>query len=226
MHALVGLPRLLAAYATSAGVITLAVLVIDLVHFGRVPAGYWGWTGEIWGAISKGMFVAASLFTLGETALFPWACRRWPVRLWIPDIDGRWSGDLESNWAQVSARLKGDYPVAGQPTQLVPVSVVIKARLLSVNMRLEADSRYSNSDTIAVSVSCHGAAGTLRLAYVYENHTPNPEQTDSGHHFGAGYVDLLDRGDTQSFEGNYWTNRNWTKGLNTAGRIVLRRKME
>jgi hypothetical protein len=225
MYAVIGLPRLLTAYATSAGMVTFAILIFDTLCLHKTPSGF-GWVGEIWGGIGKGMSVAAFLFGLGETAIFPWVCRLRLISRWIPDINGRWTGSLDSNWAQISARISGENPAAAKPTQAVPINVTIKARLFSVSMTLESVSQYSYSETVTVSVLKHGAADTLRLAYIYENHTPQPEPTDSGHHFGAAYLDLFGRGNLQSLEGNYWTNRNWTKGLNTAGRIVLQRKCD
>jgi hypothetical protein len=224
MYALLGLPRLLGVYASLAGVVTVIVLLFDLAYMSRVPAAYPGWFSETWGAASKGMSAAAFLFGLGQTPVFPWACRLPLIRHILPDISGRWVGGTESNWPQISARIKADNQAAPPETQITPVSVTIKARLLSVGMTLESDTRYSNSETIAVSVLKHGAKDGVRLAYIYENYTPHPEPTDSGHHYGAACVDLFVRNGHQSLEGNYWTNRNWEKGLNTAGRIILRRE--
>src|ERR1700720_315828 len=48
MYAVIGLPRLLTAYATSAGMVTFAILIFDTLCLHRTPSGF-GWVGEIWG---------------------------------------------------------------------------------------------------------------------------------------------------------------------------------
>lgn len=223
MYALLGLRRLLGAYATLAGVVTVVILLFDFAYMSKVPTAFPGWWREIWGGASTGTSLTALLFALGETPLFPWICRLSLIGQIFPDVDGRWVGYTESNWPQIAARINGDGQAAAPAVQRTPVTVIVKARLVRVHLTLESDTHYSKSQTIAVTVMKHGADDCVRFAYIYENYTSKPETTDSGHHYGAACVDLFNRNGSQCLDGNYWTNRNWMKGLNTAGRIVLSR---
>ncbi len=63
----------------------------------------------------------------------------------------------------------------------------------------------------------------LVVFYIYESHVSAPKNTDSDRHLGAARVTVPLEGRPVVLEGNYWTDRNWNLGLNTAGRIRLRR---
>ena len=84
-------------------------------------------------------------------------------------------------------------------------------------MFLDTKDSYSNSRTILAGVAKDPVSERCRLIYVYENTTPDPEQTDTEFHLGAAVLTLKDENGEGVLEGPYWTNRNWTKGLNTAG---------
>ena len=65
--------------------------------------------------------------------------------------------------------------------------------------------------------------GDVKLYYIYANHTPEPVASDSSHHFGAAYVDFAGQGKNMKASGLYWSNRNWTRGWNTAGKTEWER---
>lgn len=65
--------------------------------------------------------------------------------------------------------------------------------------------------------------GAIELNYSYHNVTLNPEVTDSGCHYGSARVEVHEEDKCITLEGVYWTNRNWNKGLNTAGMIFFKR---
>lgn len=61
------------------------------------------------------------------------------------------------------------------------------------------------------------------LTYVYEQFDPGPiAVTDTKNHYGAGH--LIYNAKQDQFAGEYWTQRNGDRGLNTAGTLVLRRR--
>jgi len=83
---------------------------------------------------------------------------------------------------------------------------------------------YSNSKTISVRVTRDHEDSAVRLYYLYENTTLKPLDSDSDRHYGAACLDLKEMDSGQAYlEGVYWTNRNWHKALNTAGKITLKR---
>lgn len=102
-----------------------------------------------------------------------------------------------------------------------PIKVTIEADLFRVIMRLETLDNYSVSRTLVAQPQRGGPLSRPRLLYIYKNETAVPVNSDASQHLGAAYLEVS--ADGQSLEGTYWTARSWTKGLNTAGRIELKR---
>lgn len=177
-----------------------------------------GW----WKIASGAVSLTAIIVTLiGQTRLFLWVCGLPILKKWFPPIDGNWTASLESNWPSIQQR-----PVLGSsPVLLAPVSASVQviARLFYIRMNLESDNRYSASKTIFVQAARDAEDGSVRLHYIYRNSTMRPEFTDGDAHYGAGYLDVKVNNGEVWLEGVYWTNRNWHRGLNTAGKITLRR---
>lgn len=186
---------------------------------GGLPLVWWFWTSLSTGATAGALI----LFGLGSTGFFPKLCRLRPLCGMFPDLDGTWSGTLESNWPLISAQLPG--PSASSSTIPVPAALKVKARLLSIHLSLETDSRYSDSETVLVGINKSGGDVPC-LTYVYRNRTPRPVPTDSGDHHGAARLELRDEDGVPTLRGVYWTDRNWQKGLNTAGVAVFRKSKE
>lgn len=219
VYQLFGAATLLRVYATVVG---LVALVAFLVRSDSMPTDILSLLRWLWAPMATGIAATTLLTLLGQTSLFPAVCRLGLLRKVLPDLDGTWEGTLESNWPQIAARLPHAVPVAGK---LMPVlaTVRIKARLLSVSMTLDAHSKYSSSDTVLVGLERHGAGEGTCLTYVYANRTAKPEGTDSSDHLGAARLHLNDDGGVLTLRGPYWTNRNWQKGLNTAGLATFRK---
>jgi hypothetical protein len=215
MYQILGIRNLLSGYSFLAAAI--AVALSGFAH----PATFRDWIG----IVSMGASAAAVVFgVLGQTQLFPRICR-WPVVCnFLPDIDGTWVGEVNSNWPRVRQRLSGEGVFLEEvPLQKVPVSVHIKARLLTVTMKLESEGSYSRSETLGVQLSRDPVSGSDRLVYVFKNDTRMAKPTDDSSHLGAGSLDVVRVGKRIELQGSYWTNRAWPKGLNTAGAISLRR---
>lgn len=178
-----------------------------------------------WWSIASGSAsgTALAVAVAGQSPLFPWLCRLPLVSKWFPPIDGHWNAALESNWPSIQNRpAPGITPVLLAP---VPASVRIIARLFYIRMNLASDDRYSTSKTIFVRATRDPQDGSVTLHYVYRNSTLSPQATDSDGHDGAGCLNVEGEGHDLWLEGVYWTNRNWHLGLNTAGKITLRRSL-
>lgn len=219
MYQIFGLQWLLKAYGAVAGLVAVLALVVQAVASPVLP---WEWPGYIWAPVATGLGGAAALLWLvGETPLFPLACRhRWACSV-FPDLDGEWEGELFSNWPRIAQR--GE--TGAEPAELLgrQARVTIKARLLSVSMALDTKDAYSNSKTVLAGVTRDDTSERCCLTYVYENRTPHPKQTDAEFHLGAAMLTLKKESGGDVLEGPYWTNRNWTKGLNTAGMARFRK---
>ena len=220
MYQLVGPAALARWFALLAG--GIAVVAAAVTMFTTGPAADMGpllW--QMWTSIGTGVTLGALLlFGVGSTGLFPRLCRMRPLNGRLPDLDGMWQGALVSNWPLVSARMQ-EAP-AGPAAQPVPATLRVKARLLTVHLSLETDNRYSDSETVLVGVSKSGGDVPC-LAYLYLNRTPSPLPTDTGTHHGAARLELRNEDGVPTLRGTYWTDRNWEKGLNTAGTAVFQK---
>jgi hypothetical protein len=217
-----GTKALLGGYATLAAFIAVA-FALRAPH--AAPAA-WYEAADWYDAAARGASIAAFLLWLfGQTALFPIICRVWPIGLVIPDIDGPWSGKTSSNWPRIQTRGSVDPNTSMElPLQDVPVEVRIKARLLNVIVTLVSENRYSESETLCVRMRRDHETGSDQIVYVYKNRTRNPKPTDEQFHMGGGCLDIVRHRRTIELLGVYWTNRNWQRGINTAGTITLKKK--
>jgi len=212
MYQSVGIVGMLKAFGALVAAVLLTLISMD----GGLSAG------ELIRKISSSVTIAALIFlALGQSPLFPIFCRLPIIRGYFPPIDGEWEVTLDSNWDKIK-EMKGI--VDGKVTSPVKGKVKIKSRLLFIHIGFDANSRYSGSKTVCVSVNRDPYDSTIKLNYIYENHTPIPEATDSPIHNGAARVTISeDDVNGLTMTGTYWTDRKWTEGMNTAGRITYRR---
>lgn len=217
MYQLIGLPRLFTAYA---GVAALVAVATFFLWPNATPTHLWGWREYLWAPVGVGLAIASALVAvLGQTSLFARICRLPFLREILPDLDGRWEGEVQSNWPRTQQR------EGLGSADLLPrrATITIKARLLSVTVVLDTKDGYSSSKAVLVGISRDEASDRCRLAYVYENTTPNQEQTDESSHLGSAILTLGERDGQGVLQGRYWTNRNWSRGLNTAGIACFRK---
>lgn len=212
MYQSIGIVGMLKGFGALVAVVFFALISID----GGLS------TAEMIRKISSSVTISAFvILVLGQSPLFPSICKLPVVRGYFPPIDGEWKVTLDSNWDKIK-EMKG---IAGDKVTLpVEGTVKIKSRLLFVHISFDSNSRYSGSKTVCVSISRDPYDSTIKLNYIYENHTPTPEATDSPIHNGAARVTISeDDVNGLTMTGTYWTDRKWTEGMNTAGRITYRR---
>ncbi|EIU1413921.1 hypothetical protein [Pseudomonas aeruginosa] len=194
----------------------LCLLIFGALSFWRLSEVFGGF-GAFWSVAKLAAAITSLiLLGLGQTPLFPLICALPFVGKLFPPIDGEWQVTVRSNW-NVLRQLVGQ--PAGEMLFAKQGKVVITSRLFSVRMRFQSEDKYSKSTTTIVGVRRDPEHGTFELNYSYHNVTLNPEVTDSSSHYGAARVEVHDENGVVSLEGEYWTNRNWNKGLNTAGLI-------
>lgn len=211
MYQSIGVAKLFTLFALIAGVVAATKVAF------WPPATWFAW----WSPVSLGMAVSSGLIVgVGQSFLFPWICRLPFVRDMAPDISGDWRATLNSNWPIIGG-MAGLNPSTGAP---VTADIKVVARLLRVKITFRSDTKYSKSKSVSVSVQRDEDNGDVRIYYTYENTTENPLNSDCSHHFGSAYVDVLGGGKQMTLEGLYWTNRNWSAGLNTAGTIAWARR--
>jgi len=174
------------------------------------------------------LLMTATVSFLGQTALFPKACRLPLIWKIFPDIDGSYDVEIASNWSLIQAREEGrslqtERDVGNQLFKKNG-TLTVTARLFSINIRLEMDDRYSTSDTVVCCLKKDGGGPRPVMSYIYKARVLQPQTSDGGHHFGAARIEIPNQRRIDMLEGIYWTDRNWHLARNTAGRIVLRRR--
>ncbi|MBC6443255.1 MAG: hypothetical protein GDA53_09115 [Rhodobacteraceae bacterium] len=151
-------------------------------------------------------------------------------RMVFPDLNGVWVGTTASNWPTIEKMRNA--AVSDSAIELAElhetaerhdaIAVEITASLYSFRLATGLSSMDATSYSITARPwKCQHTPG-IHLAYVYEQETKDPSATDEERHMGA--ADLVyDPQAHDDLEGVYWTRRSWIDGLNTAGRLRLRR---
>jgi hypothetical protein len=174
------------------------------------------------------------IIVVGETPLFHFIWRQNIVqKLFFPYLHGRWEGTIRSNW-EVIRKIR-EYAGAGGAAALdemntdklgyceKEVVVEIKASFLRVSMKLIPRDGYSDSFTVALKPVAEGERGRPCLYYVYRANVKANVSTDSNWHYGAAWMDVKSEEGILSLHGVYWTDREWTRGMNTAGILEARK---
>lgn len=205
--------------------------IVFLVLWWFVPPDSWtAWAGHFSNTIALTALIAVAI---GNRWVFCWLWRyRGIERVFFPYIAGDWVGSISSNWLVVDAMRNAFVEGCSEhdPSELdvqrlgmkdKQVKVTVTADLFRIVLKLETTDEYSTSHTIVVRPDRNGPVP--RLFYIYKNETAVPDNTDSEAHFGAAVLNIYQEDGETTLKGLYWTARNWTKGLNTAGRIELNR---
>jgi hypothetical protein len=161
------------------------------------------------------------VLAIGQTKAFPWLCSQPFIRDIFPPLEGRWLGTLNTNFPKIAEAFKLDAPQAGKQ---VVAMFDIKARLLKVrvsSVSVEPKPGYMRSDTTALSMIRCPQTDREIMHYVYDAFVGDPDECDVPSFHGAAKLILLRDGTDMVLEGNYWTDRNWQRGYNTAGSIRL-----
>lgn len=168
----------------------------------------------------------------------PWALVARPQLLrffGIPPMVGNWRGTIRSNYSRMDAlrtsardlgsdRIDADSPVFidNHPLLIREASLQVVASLWKIKVILvtgPAEDRHQGirSESV-VSRAIRTADGNIEVWYVYRavNHD-EPAGNDGKDHLGAAILTFGLNGCT----GVYWTERNWSKGMNTAGRMAF-----
>lgn len=139
------------------------------------------------------------LYFMFDRFIWKWHMLRCLDIVTIPDLNGAWSGEIESSHDQ-----------GGQPLQ---VSVVISQRWSKILVELETEESHSKSVAASFLTSC---SSSPELVYAYVNEPkPNAQKSMEMH---KGTARLAFTG--QSLEGDYYTGR----GRVTVGSIRLTRE--
>jgi len=158
--------------------------------------------------------------------------RKFPAlnKLLFPDLNGVWLGTTNSNWPVVK-QMK-DRALSGEKItenelekidlQHDSMEIEIKASLFRIKILGKLSATNGDSYSLTSTMYKKEDAEIVNLAYIYEQVTPDPKRMDQDIHLGAASLSWNACAPNE-LSGVYWTRRSWRQGLNTAGRINLKK---
>ncbi len=216
MYQVLGVSALLRIYTSVVAFLALAL-----------ASNLWGYLPQLanlhLNLMSATVMGATGLVALiGSTPIFATLCRYAGMWRIFPDISGDYTVEISSNWKLIQGRTQSDTLADMASAAFVRTGkLTIKADLFRIKLALSMDDNYLTSDTMICSVVPASTGGRPSLYYIFKSEVAVPMPTDSDTHLGAARIPIPVGKAPARLEGTYWTNRNWHRGLNTAGRIRL-----
>lgn len=195
--------------------------------------------GSLVSLVSQSVLITVILFwVIGATPVWRklW---QWIPQLnkWVfPDLNGLWLGVQESNWSVIKRLVDTaknqqetfDCEQSDMELLNTQIKVRVKANLFRIQVELESQPRsadpdkpYSSSYTYITVPRKHPDREAFELYYFYKNTTTNPLTTDTSSHDGAAKLEITATGEKWQMTGRNMTDRQWRKGMNTAGNLTL-----
>lgn len=142
-----------------------------------------------------------------------------------PNIEGVYEVEISSNWPLIEARLNGRPAPLGEAERRLKRmgTAKITSRMSRLDIDLEMDDKYLRSEIVSAALIRKPGTRMHEIAYVYECTVTEPVEGDTGHFRGTGVISVPKERCPDTFSGNYWTDRLWHEGKNTAGEVVFRR---
>ena len=227
MYRMLTLPELIRAFGLLSALVFILLILVAKPEMDWSLIRYIGLSTTI---------VILIVLALGNGPVFRFFWRfGWVQDIFFPYIHGDWRGTIASNWAIIEQlREYAQNPKKGAnlshftldhtPATQKDVVVKIDASFFKLEAQMSSKDDYMESVTIIIKPQRRREGEKAKLYYFFDARVPMPKATDSAHHFGAAAlnVTLLKEGKVL-MEGHYWTDRDWHKGINTAGRIRLER---
>lgn len=151
---------------------------------------------------------------------------------YFPYINGKYSVEISHNWPIISETVEyanREEKIPDQPIGLGKTILEAEIKIGFIRTKLEIKPVVADSGVIkksrAISLQLLAPCDELphRLMYIYkqDNKGDRVTKTDTNNFYGAAVLEIED---SDRFDGDYWSNRSWQRGLNTAGTIAYRRQ--
>jgi len=149
------------------------------------------------------------------------------------DLGGLYRIEMTSNWPAIKRLTEAANstssifnvfdPEALPPTKAVTGFAILEVGLFGLKIRMKMNSTGNDSVSRGEDIRKDDARrAILRYVFVQTNAPHATASTDEPQHSGAAELVFDPKADKIGvFSGKYWTNRNYQKGMNTAGDIRL-----
>lgn len=153
----------------------------------------------------------------------------------FPDLNGQWEIKIHSNWTLIDTMRK-----AALDPDLMRIDVLTdqkklpKAKVVKLQGELtqnwqqstfiiepSKDTPLRTSRTISLELIKATNDHPKRIAWIFRQENNDVDATDEDNFLGAA---LLNVENNDKLSGKFWNNRQWRKGLNAAGEIVMTRQ--
>jgi hypothetical protein len=228
MYASLSLKRLSSLLA-----ISFALALGIALFFRDIPADLGGWLRTV--SMTLSSWSLALFLLLGLSGkVSPWRLLWWcipPLNRWVfPDLNGKWTGTVQSNWSVIESVLhaaetktmkigRDELPLI--PLKPVEIELQITASLFTFLIKAKLAGVDGTSFSLTERIQKNNRRDRFELFYLYLQNTPEPVATDEDTHAGSARLDIDTKGWT--LDGEYWTRRRWRSGLNTAGLLSVKR---
>lgn len=165
-----------------------------------------------------------TIFALPSVVNFIWNKLPCLNRLVAPNLNGTYKVTTTSNY-EISKAPSLEHAIdPADLMKLVAGELVITAGLFSIVGYYLPDSKKpsrSESTILSTSLKNDPSSPFFEFHYIYRASVFSPNaETDAQSYMGAAYLEIPRDWDGKTkLTGNYWTNRSWTKGINTAGEM-------
>ncbi len=152
----------------------------------------------------------------------------------FPDLNGTWQIEIQSNWPVIKAladAAKSPFIAQLDVTsdrdknpEFVSSSFVGKIeqdwRKSSLTVLSNKQSPLRKSRTISFDLLPASDSDPKRVAWTFRQENTDLAETDERNFLGSALLEVENK---NLIEGHYWNNRAWELGLNSAGRITMKR---
>lgn len=179
----------------------IIVVAVTVLLTSALDAVHDLWLGTTPGPLKWVSLTAMILGTAlagAANASWRWIWRTFPFlgRLLFPDLNGTWTGHLQSTWKK---------PGSDETLPPIPATITIRQGLFTTNVALKTGESISHSTRVILEAFRN--AGRFRIWYTYNNDPQAQYQHRSSPHEGVAFLELdLDAGPGH-LTGSYYTAR-------------------
>lgn len=142
-------------------------------------------------------FIIGSIFVCCANFAWRWMWRTFPMleRQFFPDLNGKWTGTLQTTWEDSEGVIPGP----------INVTIWIRQSLFTINVMQQTNE--STSRSTHVFIDAYPDADCYRLWYSYENQPRASLYFRSVQHEGVAMLEVSPGVDKEKLIGRYYTSR-------------------